>query len=325
MPDRGRDASTPLDREHMRASATIAGTDVDQARALYEEAYRGEDFRITTTDRPFRYRYRVSGDDEVSVRANRFTGAVSGSFEHPAEYVVTWLTEGQGVHVAGGAESVLVPRRPKLHPVGERSSFTFRDHVQSLVHVQAPFLEAVAAEVEGHPGGQIAFDHAAVPGSAALAAWNATLAVAAPVIVDRDATVLAREAAKRDVALALLETFAHVRSAGGAPRPAPEARVHEAADLLRARVGEPVRPSDAAAELGLPLASLAEGFRRTFDATPDAWLQRARLEQARAALTEQGLEGEAALDVGRRWGFYDEHGFVDAYGAAFGADPRHRP
>ncbi|WP_460512496.1 helix-turn-helix domain-containing protein [Frigoribacterium salinisoli] len=308
----------------MRASATIAGTDVDQARALYQEAYRGEDFRITTTDRPFRYRYRVSGDDEVSVRANLFSGAVSGSFEHPGEYVVTWITEGEGSHVAGGTESVLVHRTPKLHPVGERTSFRFRDHVQSLVHVQAPFLEAVAAEAEGHPGGQIAFDHAAVPGPGALAAWNRTLAVAAPVIVDRAATVLAREAAKRDVALALLETFSHAPVAGGPAEPAPTARVHEAADLLRARSGEPVRPSDAAAELGVPLASLAEGFRRTFDAAPDAWLQQVRLGRVRSELTEQGLEGEASLELGRRWGFYDELGFVDAYGAAFGADPRHR-
>jgi len=324
VPDRGRDASSPSDREHMRASATIAGTDVDQARALYQEAYRGEDFRITTTDRPFRYRYRVSGDDEVSVRANLFSGAVSGSFEHPGEYVVTWITEGEGTHSARDGESVLVLRKAKLHPVGEPTGFRFRDHVQSLVHVQASFLEAVAAEVEGHRGGQIAFDHAVLPGAEALAAWNGTLAAAAPVIVARDATVLAREAAKRDVALALLETFSHAPTAGGPVEPAPTARVREAADLLRARSGEPVRPSDAAAELGVPLASLAEGFRRTFDATPDAWLQQARLERVRSALTEQGLEGEASVELGRRWGFYDELGFVDAYGAAFGTDPRRR-
>jgi len=301
VPDRGRVAAATHDREHMRASATIAGTDVDQARALYEQAYRGEDFVISPTDAPFRYRYRVSGDDEVSVRANLFSGAVTGSFEHPSEYVVTWITEGEGVHVAGGAEHPLRHGVPRLHPVGQRTGFSFRDHVQSLVHVQAPFLEAVAAEEEGHPGGRIAFDHTAVPDAGALAAWSAALAAAAPVIVDRDATVLAREAAKRVVAVAVLATFPHAR-AGVAPEPASEAHVRQAAELLGERAAEPVRPSDAADALGVPLAGLAEGFRRTYGATPDAWLRRVRRERVRALVAERGLEGDAAAELARSWG-----------------------
>ena len=301
MPDRGRVAAAAADRARMRASATIAGTDVEQARVLYEQAYRGEDFLISPTDAPFRYRYRVSGDDEVSVRANRFAGAVTGSFEHPAEYVVTWITEGEGVHVAGGTEHPLQHGIPTLHPVGQRTAFSFRDHVQSLVHVQAPFLESVAAEEEGHPGGQIAFDHAAVPDAEALAAWSATLAVAAPVIVDRAATVLAREAAKRLVAVAVLATFPHAR-AGVAPEPASAAHVRQAAELLSERAAEPVRPSDAADALGVPLAGLAEGFRRAFGATPDAWLRRVRQERVRALVVEQGLEGGSVVELARAWG-----------------------
>lgn len=70
----------------------IAGRDMDQARAMYEDGYNGKGFDTEHSQSDFAYRYTITGDDEMTLRSSMFLGSIKGAIQPENEYVVSWIT-----------------------------------------------------------------------------------------------------------------------------------------------------------------------------------------------------------------------------------------
>jgi AraC-like DNA-binding protein len=96
--------------------------------------------------------------------------------------------------------------------------------------------------------------------------------------------------------------------------------VRLAVDYMRANVGTPILIREVAAACGVTVRALEQGFRRSLDTTPLAYLRKIRLDAARLDL--QLDSGRHSIgDVARRWGFVDLGRFSARYRQAYGELP----
>lgn len=93
--------------------------------------------------------------------------------------------------------------------------------------------------------------------------------------------------------------------------------VSHAVELLRSDPARPWTVSDLAAAVSTSVRSLQEGFRRTLDTTPTAYLRRLRLEHARDDLITARPGSVTVSDVAARWGFLHVSRFAAAYAERF--------
>ena len=106
--------------------------------------------------------------------------------------------------------------------------------------------------------------------------------------------------------------------------PAPDSGlrpVSRAVDLLRADPAHPWTVVELAARVSVSARSLQQGFRRSLDTTPTAYLRTVRLEKAREDLLQAGPGTDSVTDVATRWGFIHLGRFAASYRAAFGESP----
>jgi AraC-like DNA-binding protein len=300
----------------------IAGRDMDQARAMYEDGYNGTDFATDRSDREFAFHYRSSGSENMTIRSSMFLGVVQGDIRPENEYVVAWLSEGRATFTVDGVDSTLEPGRPAMFPTGEEFSFSARDFRQNLIHFDAGFLERIAAEHEGSLSGPLHFDHTVVPGDEALARWRRVVNESARSILTGSPSGLQLAEIDRRTAISLLDTFRHEH------RPLPpelllpsNERLRLAVEFMHAHPAEPLSPSLIAEHAGLSPRGLQLAFRRQFDTTPSEYLRAVRLDRVRADLERLGQEETTVGAVASRWGFAHASRFAGAYQARFGEPP----
>jgi transcriptional regulator GlxA family with amidase domain len=92
-------------------------------------------------------------------------------------------------------------------------------------------------------------------------------------------------------------------------------------ELLRNDPGHPWTVAELAAAVALSVRSLQEGFRRSLDTTPMAYLRRLRLERVRQELSDAEPGTARVTEVATRWGFVHLGRFAAAYSRAFGERP----
>jgi AraC-like DNA-binding protein len=95
--------------------------------------------------------------------------------------------------------------------------------------------------------------------------------------------------------------------------------VSQAVELLRGSPAHPWTVAELAAEVSLSVRSLQEGFRRSLDTTPMAYLRRLRLEMVREELAAPGTV--SVTEVASRWGFVHLGRFAAAYRSEFAERP----
>ena len=91
------------------------------------------------------------------------------------------------------------------------------------------------------------------------------------------------------------------RRATGAGAQQVPAAIRRARDFIKENSGLPIELSRLAADLGLPMRTLQENFRRSFGQSPRAWLLECRMEDARRRLTspdQTASVSSIALDCG---------------------------
>ncbi len=96
--------------------------------------------------------------------------------------------------------------------------------------------------------------------------------------------------------------------------------IRRARDLIKAHAAEPIRISKLAADLGLPMRTLQDNFRRSFGLSPRAWLLECRLEQARQRLILPDRPTSVST-VAYDCGFGDLSGFSAKYRKKYGESP----
>lgn len=105
------------------------------------------------------------------------------------------------------------------------------------------------------------------------------------------------------------------------PRGSSGARsVSRAVEMLRHDPARAWTVGELASAVSTSVRSLQEGFRRTLDTTPMAYLRRLRLELAREDLIAAG-PGVSVSDVAARWGFLHVSRFAAEYAARFAELP----
>lgn len=302
------------------------GTDLDEAREFYTDGYNGSGFHIERGPNEFRFRYTLTGDDEMTFRSSVFTGTVLGTIQPQGEYVVSWITSGSGVMDIGGDETVLALGRPAMFPSGHRFAFRFGDFRQNLVHFDAAYLERVSAERTGSAPGPLRFHHQVVPSPEALLRWKATITSVARAVLsgpgEAPASRLVRSQANLAVAGALLDTFAHDAPAPAAVTAAPShARLRGAVEYIDANAALPITATDIAEAAGLSLRGLQHVFRQQLDTTPTDHLRSIRLDRVRAELVASSSTETTVSAVADRWGFGHAGRFAGAYRRRFGEYP----
>ncbi|ARC58374.1 HTH-type transcriptional activator RhaS [Frondihabitans sp. 762G35] len=307
---------TPLIRSE------IAGRDLDQARAMYEDGYNGAGFRAEQSESEFSYRYTVQGDADMSLRSSMFLGEIDGTIQPENEYIVGWLTSGAGSLSADGQDSAIVVGRPFMFPSGKPFSFELVDYRQNLIHFSAPYLESVAAEHEGLLAGPLDFAHAVVPEVEALRRWRSTVTMVARTVIGQEPTPLLLSEAKRLAATTLLDTFAH----GGTPIPPAvllprNGRLRVAVEYIHAHAHLPISSGTVAEAAGLSVRGLQSAFASQLDTTPNAYLRDVRLDHVHADLLALESREATVTDVAARWGFAHLGRFAAAYAARFGERP----
>jgi len=105
-------------------------------------------------------------------------------------------------------------------------------------------------------------------------------------------------------------------------------RIQRACEILRSRIGEPIRIADVARELGVGVRHLQAGFHRHLAVTPLQFLRECRLDQAHRRLCNP-LPGETATSIAFDCGFAHLGDFAQDYRRRFGEVPsetlrRHR-
>lgn len=300
----------------------ILGRHIEQARAMYQGTYNGRGFQIEPTKGDFAFRYTSVGDGELSLRGNLFGGSMRGEIETAGEYVVTWISSGEGVLDLDGEPVALEHGRPALFVNNRPNEFAFHDHKQNLMHFDGAFLERVAAEHEGAPEGPLLFDTTAMPTGDALRRWGATVATVAKIVYSENASPLLRSEANRAAAVSLLETFPHESIAAPPELTIPgSARLRRAIEFMHANAHLPINVTQIAEAASISPRSLQTTFRIYLELTPLDYLRRIRLDRVREELHAAGAEATVA-DVAQRWGFAHLGRFAAHYAERFGELPR---
>lgn len=304
------------------SKSETAGRSLDQARAMYEDTYNGEAFRSERTQQDFSYRYTSTGNDDMTLRSSSFLGSLQGSLVPKDEYIVAWITDGQGAYDVDDQELALEKGRPLVFPTGRQFSFDMVDYRQNLVHFRAGYLEQVAAEHEGALAGPLVFDTLKVPAEADLARWKQTIGTAAKSVLGSEPSPLLHAEVNRMTAIAMLDTFAHTVTQVDPVLLVPRnVRLREAVEYMHANARLPITPTDIAQAAGLSPRGLQQAFSRQLETTPTAYLRDIRLEHVKAVLTNMRPESGTVAAVARDWGFTHLSRFSASYAAKFGEYP----
>ena len=311
----------------LRAERTAAsGDDPAEACTWLEERWSGRDFRATPGADGFSWRYATLGDARLSLHSSTFAGDLEGEVPWLQRYAVAWLREGRstldhgspttGRHESDGATPFLLPTE---HP------WTFRTtpHRQQQVHVDAGFLEDVAAEVHGGPSQFVAFDRAHRPTAAAVEAWRSALAASTDALTDVDGSPLRRVDAQLVVVRALLRLFAWTtRDVPRTLRAAGPCAVRAAVDHVHEHAHEALTPGDLARAAGLHVRTLQLGMNAQLGLPPMGYVRKVRLARVHEELRRAERGSVQVSDVARRWGFGNLGRFSATYVAEFGEYPR---
>ncbi|MET3509652.1 MULTISPECIES: helix-turn-helix domain-containing protein [Plantibacter] len=298
-----------------------AGGDVDDARELYREAYQIGGITVEPTATDFGYRFTSIGDADLALRASQVEGRITGASFTQGEYVVTWLTRGEGVMDLLGSPMKLHPGVPSMFANDRPAQFDLIDYRLNMMHFGGAYLEGVAADTEGAVG-PIRFDTTFRPSGDALRRWTETVATVARVIYDDGSSAVLRAEANRAAAVTLLEVFPHLalqsRTDLAVP---PSSKARAAVEFMVANAHRPIATAEIAEAAGLSLRSLQAAFRREYDVTATDYLRSIRLDRVRQELRDAEPGLATVAEVARRWGFTHLGRFAASYTSRFGEYP----
>lgn len=302
----------------------LTSNDVASAREALEGPFAvGRLAATPVADRAFSFRHTAVGDTSMTLRETRFSGSLGGPLAPHDEYVVAWMQSGRGSFTEGRDQTEFRTGTPVVLPLETSYSFEFDDFVQKCVHFRTADLERVAAERDGAAPGRLRFDRRAAPTAAALRAWWNTLALVSRTVTDPEVSPLLASEMSRLAAVALLQLYPY-RSADLPPQLAAprNARMRVAVEYVHANAHLPITSTTIAKAADLSLRALQEGFQRTFDLAPTAYLRQVRLDRAHDELTAADPATTSVAAVARTWGFAHLGRFSASYAARFGEYPR---
>jgi AraC-like DNA-binding protein len=308
-----------------------AGSSPDAAVAELSGFYSGHDWAAAATDRPFAYRYSAVGDGDVTLRRARFSGAVRGAVPPSDDYIVQWLTAGEGTPDVLEDRVPMVRDVPMLLPTAREFVFEYADHDQRLVHMSRRLVHEVADELfHTGPVSDLGINHLHPLDPAAITRWRSSLHLLSRELRDGGGDGgrggdggLVRSALSRAVVVAFLQMYpprvVALPAAVFLPR---RERLRAAVEYIHEHIAEPLRVADIAAAAGFSVRATQEAFQRSMGRSPLHYVQHVRLHRVRQDLLHADPETSSVRAVAHRWGFDHLGRFSAAYRVAFGEYPR---
>lgn len=303
--------------------------DVDHARQSLSEVFLPVDFRSGRASTTFGMQLNALTVGRVTCGYMSFSDAVSIQTAEAENYHVDIPTAGRATMRAGlgspihGTEQtagIFMPGRPVQISSEDRFSqlslMIPRDHLQ--------------LELQNLLGGELSRP-LEFRGEIDLTTHGARAMMQAVQIIDEASKqaggLLAHPLAARQLEQVLIQSllFAqpHNHSAELAePSPAVGAEpVSQAVELLRADLGHPWSVTELAAAVSVSVRGLQDGFRRSLDTTPMAYLRDLRLDQVHRELAAAVPGTVSVTEIAARWGFAHLGRFAAAYRAQFSESP----
>lgn len=286
--------------------------------------YAGRQWSARATEQPFRYRYTAVGDADLTLRRAQVSGFLRGAIPASDEYIVQWLTAGQGVPDVLQDRVPMTGDVPMLFPTCRDFVFEYQDYDQRVVHLSRRVVHEVADE-QFHTGqvADLGLDHLRTLDPAAVAQWKNSLALLSRELRTGGVDSLLWHTLVRGTAGAFLRmyppTVTTLPPAVLLPR---RARLRAAVEYVHEHVAEPMSVSDVAGAAGLSVRATQEAFQRHLGVTPMQYLLQVRLEQVRRELLQADPTTAAVQTIARRWGFAHLGRFSAAYRNAYGEYPR---
>lgn len=243
--------------------------------------------------------WRHPAEPGVDLLSARYVRHTFGRHTHDDQYAIGVIVDGVeefryagALHRAPAGHVVLVnPGVVHTGHAGEPEGWTYR-----MLYPPVAVVAGVAAELGAPPGapftGPVVHDPAA-----------ARLLVAAHRAAERagrtpGGDVLSADSLLRMLLATLLRRYGRAPLPGEAPPAAGSAAVARARELLHARMADPPKLEDLAAEVGARPFPLLRAFRDAHGLPPHAYLNQERVRAARRLLDAGTLVAEAAHAVG---------------------------
>jgi AraC-like DNA-binding protein len=301
-----------------------SGTSSDAVVADIGRLYDGREWEAHATDHPFAYRYSAVGDGDVTLRRSQIGGLIRGAIPRSPDYVVQWITSGQGVPDVTQDRVPLQLDVPMLFPTCREFVFEYEDYDQRLVHMSRRLVHEVADEMF-HTGQvtDLGIDHLRTLEPTAITQWRSSLALLSRDLRTGGVDTLLWHTLTRGTAAAFLRVYPPTVTALPPAVLLPRrARLRAAVEYVHEHVAEPMSVSDIADAAGLSVRATQEAFQRHLDQTPMTYLLRTRLERVRRDLVQADASGTSVQTIARRWGFAHLGRFSAAYRSEFGEYPR---
>ncbi|MBM7476963.1 helix-turn-helix transcriptional regulator [Curtobacterium herbarum] len=311
-----------------------AGSTPDAAVAELSGLYSGHDWAATTTDRAFTYRYSAVGDSDVTLRRAQLSGAVTGAVPPTDEYIVQWLTAGEGIPDVLQDRVPMVLDIPMLLPTAREFVFEYADHDQRLVHMSRRLVHEVADELfHTGPVSDLGINHLHPLDPAAVTRWRSSLHQLSRELRDGPSGGgdgdgdgrggLVRSALSRAVVVAFLRMYPpHAVALPASVFLPRRERLRAAVEYIHEHITEPLRVADIAAAAGFSVRATQEAFQLSIGRSPLHYLQHVRLQRVRQDLQHADPDTSSVREVAQRWGFDHLGRFSAAYRVAFGEYPR---
>ncbi|WIB36197.1 hypothetical protein DEJ15_03005 [Curtobacterium sp. MCJR17_043] len=226
--------------------------------------YAGRQWSARATEQPFRYRYTAVGDADLTLRRAQVSGFLRGAIPASDEYIVQWLTAGQGVPDVLQDRVPMTGDVPMLFPTCRDFVFEYQDYDQRVVHLSRRVVHEVADE-QFHTGqvADLGLDHLRTLDPAAVAQWKNSLALLSRELRTGGVDSLLWHTLVRGTAGAFLRmyppTVTTLPPAVLLPR---RARLRAAVEYVHEHVAEPMSVSDVAGAAGLSVRATQEAFQR---------------------------------------------------------------
>ncbi|HEX4253449.1 MAG TPA: helix-turn-helix transcriptional regulator [Streptosporangiaceae bacterium] len=160
--------------------------------------------------------------------------------------------------------------------------------------------------------------------AAARTRWLNASGYAASLLASPAASPLLIGSAARLLAATVLTAFPNVGCTGPAARDrtdASPATVRLATAFIEEHAARDTSIAEVAAAANVTIRAVQLAFRRHLDTTPLDYLQRVRLDRARAELLAADPARKSVAAVAHRWGFPSPERFAAAYRQAYGVHP----
>lgn len=319
------------DEGELFASRRVASCrDVEHARRALSDVFLPVDFPSARASSRVDLKLNALTVGRVTCGYMRFNDALRLETAEAEHYHIDIPTAGRATMRAGLGQSiyatprkagVFMPGRPVAIDTGERFAQLSLMIPRDQLNLEAENLLGIALTHPLEFSGEMDLD---VPGGQVVMQVLRTIDKASE---HPDGGLLAHPLAAQRLEQVLLHTLLldqqhNLSAALVSPAPAAGMRpVAQAVELLRNDPSRPWTVTELATEVSVSVRSLQEGFRRSLDTTPMAYLRQLRLEKVHQALANAEPGSLTVTEIAAHWGFTHLGRFAATYRSTFSESP----